>query len=361
MHRVRIIALWISVSSLVSLAIALITAARLYLMLTEFAPDVTYREVFWRMFETYAPWSVLAPACGWMAAYTPIQRRGLWVRLLAHASMLVLVTIAFDLLREGIKDLLATEQMLRLPIEPALLSSGVYIVIVAGVHVYDSRRRLQEREVMLARAEGTLARARLEAIKARLEPHFLFNTLQSVTTLLHRSPDDAERMIVRLSELLRRSLDQNWDRHVALDKEIAFIEIYLEIESVRLGDRLRVQWDVEDDTRRALVPVMILQPFVENAIRHGVAKRVNGGEIMIRSWKQNDRLVLSCVDNGPGFCSTTYGDSADGVGIRLSQDRLHCEYPDNHRITIEGGPEGGATIIINIPYCVADTDGQASQ
>src|SRR5262249_30976919 len=153
-------------------------------------------------------------------------------------------------------------------------------------------RRLRERELKASELEARLAQSQLQALKMQLQPHFLFNTLHTIAELVHEDPEMADRMIMRLSELLRMSLDNSSAHDVTLKQELDFLERYIEIERTRLGDRLRVQMAIAPETLGARVPNLILQPLVENAIRHGIAPHSSPGEITVRSEQRNQALWL---------------------------------------------------------------------
>ncbi len=177
-----------------------------------------------------------------------------------------------------------------------------------------------------------LAEARLSALNAQLNPHFLFNTLNAVSSLVERDPRGVRRMIARLSELLRYTLNGGSDNEVLLGQEIAFVERYLEIMQIRFQDRLEVDVQLGDDAGNALVPSLILQPLVENAVKHGVEKISGTGKIRIEARREDDRLVLSVSDNGPG------------------PQRLEQLYGAAQSLVLVEAPDGGTVAQIVIPF-----------
>src|SRR2546423_12618031 len=164
-------------------------------------------------------------------------------------------------------------------------------------------RRYRERELHTAELQRELVEARLEALRMQLNPHFLFNTLHAVSALIHENPEGADRVVARLSELLRLSLDQSKPQEVPLHEEMAFLDRYLEIEQTRFADRLKVERQVPPDVERALVPYLILQPLVENAIRHGIEPREDRGNIIIAARRSDGMLQLRITDNGAGLAA----------------------------------------------------------
>ena len=240
---------------------------------------------------------------------------------------------------------------------PMLLNHFIlYIgVLSAGfARDYFFRYRSRERDTArlqseTAHLEAQLAEAKLAALNAQLNPHFLFNTLNAVSSLVERDPRGVRRMIARLSELLRYTLDGGHEPEVAVGQEIAFLERYLEIMQIRFEDRLEIDVQVGDDARDALVPSLILQPLVENAVKHGVEKVSGTGSIEITAMRHNDRLVLSVGDNGPGRANVDNGDER-GVGLRNIRQRLEQLYGGAQSLTFLERPGGGTIARIEMPF-----------
>jgi len=215
---------------------------------------------------------------------------------------------------------------------------------------YRSRERETARlESETALLEAQLAEAKLAALNAQLNPHFLFNTLNAVSALVERDPRGVRRMIARLSELLRYTLDGGHDPEVVVSQEIAFLERYLEIMQIRFEDRLEIDVQVGDDARDALVPSLILQPLVENAVKHGVEKVSGIGRIDISAMRHDDQLVLSVGDNGPGLSNLRNGDER-GVGLRNIRQRLEQLYGGAQSLTLLERPGGGTIARIEMPF-----------
>ena len=208
--------------------------------------------------------------------------------------------------------------------------------------------RLRERAAQL---EGQLSAAQLDALRMQLNPHFLFNTLHAVSTLMARDVNGARRMISDLSDLLRRVLDSTDAPEVPLDDELDVLGHYLSIEQTRFADRLDVNVNVETGTRGALVPTLILQPLVENAIKHGIAPRGEGGRIDIAAQRVNGHLVLHVCDDGPGLASGAV--PHEGVGLRNTRDRLEKIYGADASLTLENRPGGGLDAQVRLPFRAA--------
>ncbi|MEM1055562.1 MAG: histidine kinase [Bacteroidota bacterium] len=212
--------------------------------------------------------------------------------------------------------------------------------------VHDAR--LRERAAQL---EGQLAAAQLEALRMQLNPHFLFNTLHAVSTLMARDVDGARRMISDLSDLLRVVLDGSDSPETPLNEELDMLGHYLDIERTRFADRLTVDIDVDRDTRGALVPTLLLQPLVENAVKHGIAPRGEGGRISVAAHRSNGHLVVHVCDDGPGVGPG--GPSREGVGLRNTRDRLAKLYGENAALTLRDRPEGGLDAQVRLPFRTA--------
>ena len=210
----------------------------------------------------------------------------------------------------------------------------------------------RQRERILA-VESQVREARLNALRYQLNPHFLFNALNAVSTLvLDGDSLTASRMLTQISELLRRALDPQAAAAIPLSQEIVFTEQYLEVEQIRLGDRLSVQFAVSPDTLDALVPIMLLQPLVENAVRHGVASQVSGGTILIESRRTNSRLHVLVRNSGPrgNQLSERLSHSDSGVGLKNCYERLQVMYGTDYRLNLAWPDNGGCEVSLNMPF-----------
>jgi anti-sigma regulatory factor (Ser/Thr protein kinase) len=223
----------------------------------------------------------------------------------------------------------------------------VFWAVLGITQTLDYYRKFRDRELRASQLEAQLAQAQLQVLKMQLQPHFLFNTLHAISALMHQNVDIADRMLARLGELLRATLESAGTHCVPLWQELEFIKPYLEIEQARLGPRLAVRLDVDPDASAALVPNLILQPLVENAIRHGIGPRPGGGRIEIRANRNDGRLSLQVSDNGRGL-SANY---REGVGVTNTRARLHKLYATTgHRFTLENRVEGGVTVTVDLPF-----------
>jgi two-component system LytT family sensor kinase len=235
----------------------------------------------------------------------------------------------------------------------------VYFAVVAAGFARDYFRRYQSRREEAARLQAQaaelhaqLAEARLAALRTQLDPHFLFNTLHAISTLVERDPRGVRRMIARLSELLRSSLEEGNEQEVPLEKELALLNRYLEIMQIRFQGRLEVDIRVDGAVMDALVPTLILQPLVENAVKHGVSKVAGTGMIEIRAYRdEEDRLVLRVRDNGPGLEVGDDSPREEGVGLANTRARLEQLYGPDQSFALRPALDGvGLIAEVMLPY-----------
>jgi two-component system LytT family sensor kinase len=228
--------------------------------------------------------------------------------------------------------------------------TGTYALIVLVAHAVSYYRRLRDRELHSTKLEMQLATSRLEALKSHLQPHFLFNTLHSISALMLTDVGAADRMMVRLSDLLRMSLEGNEIQMTCLSRELEFVTGYLEIEKIRFEDRLNVVFDIAAETLDAQVPSLLLQPLVENAVRHGISRLSAGGKIRITARRAGGDLRLGVRDNGPGLNQGTSAPSATGLGLRTTRERLQTLYGENQSFEIRAAVDGGVEVCVRIPF-----------
>jgi two-component system, LytTR family, sensor kinase len=236
----------------------------------------------------------------------------------------------------------------------------VYSTIVGLSYALTYYRESQARAVKAAQLETRLAEARLRTLEAELHPHFLFNTLHAISSLVHTNPEAADRMISRLSDLLRITFDRAGSAGISLQEELEFLQKYLEIEQTRFHDRLTVRFDIDPETLDAEVPRLILQPLVENAIKHGVAPQPGAGLVQIASRRHGDRLTVEVSDNGVGLSAGARARLRSGIGLSNTRDRLECMYGAAHRIEFSDQAKG-LTVRLEIPFHHAPhTPGEAA-
>jgi hypothetical protein len=305
-------------------------------------------------------WAALTPAIFWLARTHQLGFRT-WANLTTHALASLGCSLVVMILSVPIIQAIPNATMTPDPIPSAelfhRLFAGkllyyllVYWVVVGIYHAQIYYRRYQERELRASQLETQLVQAQLQMLKMQLHPHFLFNTLHAISALLHKDVNLADRMIARLGELLRTALDNAGTQEVPLWQELDFIQPYLEIEQARLGSRLTLFWDIDPETMDAQVPNLLLQPLVENAIRHGIAPRTLPGRIEVRARRQESKLVLQIIDSGPGISSSLVAGLRKGVGLTNTRARLQHLYGDNHSFTMSNGQRGGLVVTLTIPF-----------
>jgi two-component sensor histidine kinase len=228
----------------------------------------------------------------------------------------------------------------------------IYWAIVCVTWVISSYQQLRERERRTLELEARLMHSNLQALKTQLQPHFLFNTLNAIASLVHRKPDAAEDMIGSLSDFLRMTLDTAQEHEVALRREIEFLDLYLEIQQARFGKRLRIQKEIEPAALDAFVPALILQPLVENSVRHGIEPRETGGTIFIRARREESSLRFEIRDDGEGLKAGQLAALREGVGLSNTKARLQELYGEAHRFQITQNAEGGLTVTVAVPWRV---------
>jgi LytS/YehU family sensor histidine kinase len=217
-------------------------------------------------------------------------------------------------------------------------------------HAIEYYRRYQNRELKASQLEARLAQAQLEVLKMQLQPHFLFNTLHAISALMYRDVESADRMITRLSDFLRLAIESSGVQEVPLKREMEFLDKYLEIEQVRFGERLDVRRWIDAAALDLLVPNLVLQPLVENAVRHGIAPRAEGGRIEVIARVAAGLLTVEVLDDGPG----PSGEISEGVGLSNTRARLEQLYGAAARLELGAGPHGGFLARLTIPALAED-------
>jgi signal transduction histidine kinase len=292
-------------------------------------------------------WAIATPLVAALARRFPLHRSGLWRNLAFHLAAGAVVALVKTLADRAAFALLTGFRMYLLASTLAL-NFVVYAAIVAAAHGLEYYRRSREREQLEAR----LAETRLQLLGMQLQPHFLFNTLNTIAELVHEDPDTADRMIAGLSDLLRRTLDLGAAQEITLDEELDLVARYLDIQKARFGDRLSVRLSIAPETREAAVPALLLQPLVENAIRHGLAARLDAGRIDIDARTAGDDLVIAVTDDGPGEPGTAAG--AERVGLGNTRARLEALYGARGRLELTRAAGRGARVTAWIPRRPAD-------
>lgn len=304
----------------------------------------------------FAAWALLSVPILALLRRFPLTRGNLWRSLGVHIPASTLFAAAHLLLFVYTVTLLGLNnpdstvaQRLQMGLSQLPSSVLTYWVFVGTVIGYSYYRKYAERDLQAARLESQLAEARLRVLKMQLDPHFLFNTLNSISALMRKDVDAADSMLEGLSQLLRMSLAYEAQQEVSLREELEFLELYLSIQQTRFRDRLTVQMDIDPESLDALVPHMILQPAVENALQHAVSRMAAPARVRVAAHRVNGSLVMQVADNGPGFDPGALEATA-GLGLRNTRMRLEALYPGRFGFATENAPAGGAVVHIQLPF-----------
>jgi two-component system LytT family sensor kinase len=315
-------------------------------------------------------WALVTPLVLLLARIFPIERATMAVNLPLHLLFSVLVGISVRLVfLLSQVSIPAIRPMRPLTLDRAMsdiitsfdYQAMVYWVMLAIYQGAIYYRKYQEGKLLSSQLETQLVQAQLSGLRMQLQPHFLFNTLHTINSMMYESTDRASEMIVRLSEFLRLSLENNGEQEVPLSRELDFIERYLEIERARFEDRLNVEYQIEPDTYDFLVPNLLLQPLVENAIKHGISRVPGGGKLVIGAKLRNQTLSIFVANSGPFLASDPLRASEQdpqsrrGIGIANTSARLRALYGEAHYFELRNWHEGGVEALVSIPARLAES------
>ncbi|MES2359202.1 MAG: histidine kinase [Gemmatimonadota bacterium] len=318
---------------------------------------------FWRALAMQCPgwyvWVPLTPVVFALARRFPVERRPNLRTVGVHVAFLILALVLYTTVYVWANIEFRPSPLALTPalVKSVLVGSIVMtLVLYAATHTtclaleYATRDRERERRTL--ELEAQLARAELHTLRAQLHPHVLFNALHTIALLARRDSNEAIRVTVLLGNVLRSVLDSGGTDERPLREEISLIQQYLAIELVRFADRLQVVWEIEDETQDAMVPTLLLQPLVENALRHGIARSVNGGTVVVSAQRSEQSVCITVWNNGPSLPGGRIG--RRGVGLQNTEERLHRLYGDAGRLTIVNDPRGGVSVRVCAPWRTAD-------
>ena len=337
--------------------VGLAFGTQLYLTYLKLGNPVSWRFALGRALGDWYVVAALSVPALWLARRFRIEGEPWHWRVVLHVAGSGLFSLGWMLLRAALEAVQAHQapapmnflwSLQHALVERFFFNVLIYWAIVSVSHAFHFYRRSTERELRTVELEKSLADARWQALQMQLNPHFLFNTLHAIGALMRKDVDAAERMLVRLSDLLRAVLDRAGTQEVPLRREVAFLRSYLEIEQTRFGDRLQVRLELPENTLDALVPNLLLQPLVENSIKHGLSPRARAGWVEIGARREGARLRLWVRDNGAG--RPGLGPLHDGVGLGNTRARLFQLYPGAHQFEAAALEPEGFLATVEIPF-----------
>jgi hypothetical protein len=343
-------------------ALGLFYSSQLYIGMRLQGMDHSFwRILVWQLAGCWYGYFLSTPLILWLGKRFPIERsswrRNLSVHLIACTALAAIhsaVVVSSTMLLKPF-DVMSKPYPFRVLFWGRMTSEFHLELIVYGMilgvgYAFSYYRRYREREVRASQLESQLAQAQLQALKMQLHPHFLFNTLNGIAGLVRDHKNKAAvDMIAGLSDLLRHTLENAGRQEVPLRDELDFLELYLDIQQMRFSDRLRVQMEIAPETLEARVPNLILQPLVENAIRHGVARRITCGLVMVSARRADGLLQLKVYNDGPGLQEGWRMEEADGIGLANTRKRLQQLYGAEHRFDVSNREGGGVEATLLIP------------
>jgi hypothetical protein len=335
-------------------------AGQLYLSRSKIGDPVTWSFALGRALADWYAFAILSIPAIWIARRFPLAGPGRMASVMIHLAAGAMFSVAWMLLRAAIEHWQSRGELY--PVEfgaafsRALVATFffnflIYWGVVVVQHALDYYGKFHEREVVTAELEMRLAEARLQALQMQLNPHFLFNTLNAVSSLMQKDVEAADRVIAKLSDLLRYTLESTGDQEVSLHQELDFLDRYLEIQQTRFAGRLVVQRTINPAVLHGSVPNLVLQPLVENAIEHGIAPHAKVGQIRLRADRRGDCLELEVEDSGRGLPKN--GELRDGVGLANTRARLQQLYGTAQSLELSNAAEGGMLVRITIPWHAA--------
>jgi two-component system LytT family sensor kinase len=302
-------------------------------------------------------WGLVAPLIFWTDARLPFKENQLGMRILAHLLASVPLTLLYFYVAVAVVVFLGLEKWSALAHPLSLLNTFgllwswlVYWVIFGGIQTFRYYEHYRASELRLERMERNFSQARLNVLRMQLDPHFLFNALNTVSSQVERNPRLARTMIEHLGDLLRLSLDARDRQEIPLAEELAFLDHYVAIQKIRFADNLRIEIQVVADVRYALVPCLIVQPLVENAIRHGISRRASGGTVTVIAQHRPGQLQIRVADDGVGLPTGWTLETSSGMGLSVTRERILGLYPDgNSSFSVRPRSGGGTEVEISLP------------
>jgi len=323
--------------------------------------SIPTRNFLWQL-AVWLGWALLAPVALWLHSKWPLQRSALIKALTVHLSAIVvlcvlhstiiyLTRLAIMPVSEPIEGSQIVAMLTVWSVRDLPFCALFYGLILGISSAFDYYQRFRERQLRTSQLEAQLAQAQLQMLKMQLHPHFLFNTLNGITGLVRDNDNaGAVQMLVGLSDLLRQTLDNAGKQEVPLSEELEWLSLYLKLQKLRFSDRLGISIHADPDTLDALVPNMIMQPVIENAIRHGLAPRAKQGNLSLDVRRVNQRIELRVSDDGVGLPTGWRLSTGKGLGLLNTEERLRQLYGDAFVLEVRDRISGGVETLITLPY-----------
>jgi two-component system LytT family sensor kinase len=348
------------------LAAAAWTAIGLVFALPGMSAGPDWRRALLASLTQWWSWGLVAPLIVAADRRLPSSEKQLARRVLLHLLLSFPVTAAYIYVFAAMLALVGLEkweaaynpQTLMMALRGMFLWSWlVYWLIVGAWQAYQYYERYLSSELRMARLERRFTEARLNALRMQLDPHFLFNALNTISSQVERDPRMARSMIEHLGDLLRLSLDSRDREEIPLAEEMAFLDHYLAIQQIRFGEQLKVDVRIDPDVMYAPVPCLFIQPLVENAIRHGISRRSSGGTVVVSARRAEDRLHIRVIDDGVGLPSGWTLEASKGLGLSLTRDRIAGLYPNGtSQFVVRRRAEGGTEVEIVLPLSAMEDE-----
>jgi len=314
-------------------------------------------------------WGMVTPVIIWADRKIPVSSKQFARRVLAHFFPSLLVTSVYVYLLGALRAAFGLDEWNGFLSIRLLANAGgmflwdwlVYWLILGSWQAYRYYDHYVAGELRLERLEKSFSEARLNALRMQLDPHFLFNALNTISSQLERDPKLARRMIEHLGDLLRLSLESKDRQEVPLAEEMAFLEHYLAIQKIRFGDHLRIETQIAPEVRYASVPCLFIQPLVENAIRHGISRRASGGTVIVSARRNGDRLDIRVLDDGVGLPAGWTLENSGGTGLSVTRQRVAGLYSDRESFfAVHRRTAGGTEVEISLPLRWTAKDARAA-
>jgi signal transduction histidine kinase len=304
-------------------------------------------------------WGALTPFIMAVDRRLPFSGKDLTRRVAAHFGLSIVFTEIYFYLFTAVRAAFGVETWSSLRIKNLISPSVigwqiwcwlVYWIIVGALQAYNYYERYLNSELRLERLEHSFAEARLNALRMQLDPHFLFNALNTISSHVERDPKLTRRMIEHLGDLLRLSLESRDKQEVPLVEELAFLEHYLAIQKIRFGNQLKIKMQIAPEVRLAAVPALVIQPLVENAIRHGISRRAAGGTVTVEAARNDGKLEIRVLDDGVGLPPGWTMENSAGLGLAITRERVAGLHPNGaSRFEVRNREGGGATVEMSLP------------